>query len=78
MIDELNIIRAAFTSPDIGKATPFAHLIPDRDDGDCFGDSSLKSAGGWSIPMRFWWWIAWPEKYGNVHYASSKMENRAS
>ncbi|KAL7530560.1 hypothetical protein ACHAXR_003564 [Thalassiosira sp. AJA248-18] len=61
MIEELDIIRSALTSPNICKSMPIAHLIPDRDDGDAHGDSSLNSAGGWSTAMRFWWWIAWPE-----------------
>ena len=59
--EELDIIRAALTSAYISKSIPIAHLIPDRDDGETHGDSSLDSAGGWSIDMKFWWWIDWPQ-----------------
>ena len=59
MRDELDIIRAAITSPKISKSIPIAHLIPDREDAVTYGDSSLDSAGGWSITMEFWWWIDW-------------------
>ncbi len=60
--EELDLIRQALKADWISKASPIAHHIPDLEDGDAFGDSSLDSAGGWSIPMRFWWWIDWPEK----------------
>jgi len=58
---KLKLIHAALKATHISKATPIAHLIPGRDDGDCFGDVSLIAAGGWSIPMMFLWWIAWDD-----------------
>jgi hypothetical protein len=60
--EEIRLIHLALSSPDISKECPIAHLIPDIENGDAHGDSSLDSAGGWSIPMRFWWWINWDEK----------------
>ena len=59
--DELDIIREALSSNEVNKASPIAHLIPGIENGNAFGDSSLDSAGGWSIPMKFWWWYDWPE-----------------
>ena len=58
---ELDLIRQALSSNEISKATPIAHLIPDLIDAYAFGDSSLDAAGGWSIQMKFLWWIEWPD-----------------
>jgi len=60
MHDELYIIRTALSSDDINNASPIAHLIPGIKDAEAHGDSSLDSAGGWSVDMKFWWWIDWP------------------
>lgn len=62
MREELNIIHAALKAENIPKAIPIAHAIPDLEDGIAYGDSSLDSAGGWSISMGFWWFIDWPEE----------------
>ena len=59
MKEELEIIRAAITLPNVSKSIPIAHIIPDREDAVTYGDSKLDSAGGWSITMEFWWWIDW-------------------
>ena len=59
---ELHIILTALASKIIPKATPIAHLIPERDDGDCHGDASLIASGGWSILMIFWWYIPWDDR----------------
>jgi hypothetical protein len=60
--EELQLIRAALSDKSISKACPIAHLIPDHEDSEAHGDSSLDSAGGWSTDMQFWWWIDWPEE----------------
>ena len=60
--DELRLIHTALSSPEISKECPIAHLIPGIVNGDAHGDSSLDSAGGWSVIMKFWWWINWDEK----------------
>ena len=65
MWDELRIIKQALESDWVSKVSPIAHLIPGNPDADCDGDSSLDAAGGWSEPMRFWWYLAWPEEIKN-------------
>ena len=62
LYEELQLIKAALEADWIPKASPIAHLIPSIPDTDCDGDSSLDAAGGWSISMRFWWYIEWPQK----------------
>jgi len=62
MRTELHTILPALTSNAISKATPIAHLIPERDDGDCYGDASLIASGGWPILMIFWWCIPWDDR----------------
>ena len=62
MKEELQIIRYALESNVIKKCTPIAHLLPDHYDCMAYGDSSLDAAGGWSIDMRFWWYLEWPEE----------------
>lgn len=61
MHEEMNIIKWALACDEIKKSSPIAHLIPNNDDAECHGDASLDSAGGWSIDMKFFWWIDWPE-----------------
>ena len=48
---ELKLTHTALKATYTSKATPIAHLISDRDNGDCLGGASLIAAGGWSIPM---------------------------
>ena len=59
MHDELALIKKALSDDRINKWSPIAHLIPNVEDAECHGDSSLDSAGGWSTDMQFWWWHDW-------------------
>lgn len=61
-IEEFQIIRQAIADPTIDKTCPIAHLVPKEPDAECSGDSSLDSAGGWSIDMEYWWYIEWPQQ----------------
>ena len=50
-VEEFQIIRQAMADPKIEKSCPIAHLVPKDPDAESSGDSSLDSAGGWSIDM---------------------------
>ena len=39
---------------------PIAHLVPRSPDFTATGDSSLFAAGGYSLDLKFWWYISWP------------------
>ena len=63
MKNKLRLIHVEFLSSGISKTCPMAHLVPDIKDTYYHGDSSLgDSTGGWSIIMKFWWWINWDKK----------------
>ena len=59
-VEEFQIIRQAMADPKIEKSCPIAHLVPKDPDAESSGDSSLDSAGGWSIDMEYWWYLEWP------------------
>lgn len=59
--EEMDIIRQALEADHICKASPISHLIPNDWDSESAGDSSLDAAGGWSIDMKFWWYLEWDE-----------------
>ncbi len=42
--------------------TPIAHIIPRTLTATAFGDSCLEGVGGYSIPLGFWWHIAFPDE----------------
>ena len=42
--------------------TPIAHIIPRMPTFTAFGDSCLEGAGGYSIPLGYWWHIPFPEE----------------
>ena len=37
-----------------------AHIVPRDHDFVSFGDSSLYAAGGYSLDLKFWWYLEWP------------------
>eukprot|EP00957_Ditylum_brightwellii_P044858 3402785-Ditylum_brightwellii.AAC.1 len=41
--------------------TPIAHLVSRTPDFTADGDSSLDSAGGFYLFLKFWWYLDWPE-----------------
>jgi len=59
---ELQLITAALTSPWIDTSRPIGHMIPRDPSGTGWSDSSLDAAGGYSLDMRFYWYIHWPEQ----------------
>jgi hypothetical protein len=59
---ELRLIERALGSPDISIRRPIGHIVPRDPSGTAWSDSSLLAAGGYSVDMKFWWYIEWPEE----------------
>ena len=63
MREELNFIRQALQHDSkIPFEVPIAFIIPRTPTASLFGDSSLLSCGGYSIELRFWWFIPFPDE----------------
>ncbi len=62
MRDELNFIAHALKlDSGIKFETPIAHLIPRTPTASIVGNSSLLACGGYSITLKFWWHLSFPE-----------------
>ena len=46
----------------IGWERPITHIIQRTPSAKAYGDSSLEGAGGYSIGLKFWWHIKFPEE----------------
>ena len=62
MRQEIKFFHKIHPSSDILWETPIAHIIPRTLTATAFGDSCLEGVGGYSIPLGFWWHIAFPDK----------------
>jgi hypothetical protein len=63
MCQEIDFFRKKLLlDSDIKWETPIAHIIPRMPTFTSFGDSCLKGAGGYSIPLGYWWHIPFPEE----------------
>ena len=61
--DEIQVSRQVLSNPTKFKwEIPIAHLIKRDPDYQSWGDSSLSSAGGFSIDLDYWWEVDWPEE----------------
>lgn len=58
---ELRLVESALSSPWINMSRPIAHFVKRDPSGIAWSDSSLDAAGGYSVDMKFWWYIHWPE-----------------
>ena len=59
---ELLMIRQILMQPEKFRwSSPIAHLIERIADYAAWGDSSLYGAGGFSLDLKFWWQLDWPE-----------------
>jgi hypothetical protein len=60
---ELEFIRQAITDDsEIVFEVPIAFIIPRTPAASLFGDSSLQACGGYSITLKVWWYISFPDK----------------
>ena len=62
MKKEIQFILKVLENDKISKKRPISHLVSRDKDGEGWSDSSLKAAGGFSIDMKFWWFLEWPEE----------------
>lgn len=58
--ETIDLIRSALNASHIHTRSHIGHMIPREPSGRAWSDSSLKAAGGYSIDMKFWWYIEWP------------------
>ena len=76
MREELDFIRQALDDRSgIKFETPIAFIIPRMPTACLFGDSSLLSCGGYSIQLKIWWFLPFPENVvlrTLLHLKSSK------
>ena len=59
---ELRLIERALRSEWIDLRRPISHMVHRIPSGIAHSDSCLRAAGGFSISMRFWWYIEWDER----------------
>ena len=58
---ELSMITRVLSSDNIDLHRPIAHMVHRDPSAIGYSDSCLRAAGGFSIKMKFWWYIEWPE-----------------
>ena len=58
--EELQLLISIVTSDTIQWQIPIAHMIPRTPDFENWGDASLTAAGGFSIDLKFYWYLHWP------------------
>ena len=58
---ELKLLADIMENKEFHWETPIAHLIPRTPDFAAWGDSSIEAAGGFSLDLKFFWHIKWPE-----------------
>ena len=70
---ELKLLADIMQNKDFAWETPIAHLIPRMPDFEAWGDSSIEAAGGFSLDLKFFWHLKWPDcitsrtlKYFNI------------
>ena len=62
MQDKLNFIADALKpNSGIKFETPIAHLIPRTPTASIIGDSLLLACGRYSITLKFWWHLSFPQ-----------------
>ena len=57
---ELRLISNDLAAEWVMMWRPIGHLIPRIACAVADSDSSLKAAGGFSVELKFWWYIDWP------------------
>ena len=56
------MIVRALSAEWIDLRRPISHMIPRTPSGIAHSDSCLSAAGGFSIEMKFWWYIEWDDR----------------
>ena len=58
---ELNLLQYILDNPSVYPwVGHIAHIVPRDHDFVSYGDSSLYAAGGYSLDLKFWWYLEWP------------------
>ena len=72
------VFTQAFNTPWVLFERPISHFVDRIPSEKAKGDSSLKAAGGFSIDMKLWWYIEWPDaiRRRTLLYIRSKGINR--
>lgn len=58
---DLRMITSALSLDWVQHHRPIAHMVDRDPSGRARSDSSLDAAGGYSVDMQFFWYLAWPE-----------------
>lgn len=62
LIVEIALLIRILTDWSICLETPIAHIVPRDGTWDGAADSCKVAGGGWSIDLRFWWHLVYPEE----------------
>ena len=63
MKSAMRLLLFVLENPDRYKwETPITHLVERDPDFITLGDASLDAGGGYSMDLKFWWQIHWPEE----------------
>ena len=75
---ELQLITRALASEWIDMERPISHFVNRIPRGTGWDDASLDAGGGFSIDMRFWWYIEWPEEVRKrtLRYVKNNKDNK--
>ena len=69
---EIDLIATLLKEEISSISTPIAELIDCEPTCVSYGDVFLVNCGGWSINLRFWWCIVWPDNILNHNVHSLK------
>ena len=76
MKEELKLLIKVMSNGDQFKQeTPIAHSVPRTPDFTTDGDSSLHAAGGFSLSLKFQWYLDWPEHIKARNIKEIKKDN---
>ena len=72
------MITRVLSSDNIDLHRPIAHMVHRDPSAIGYSDSCLRAAGGFSIKMKFWWYIEWPEciQKRTLRYIKNNKNNR--
>ena len=59
--EEIDYITELLSDDTISLSVPIAHLVPRSPQFTAAADSCKKGGGGWSLDLKFWWHLPYPE-----------------